>query len=480
LGVAESEKGDWLLDDSALPLEIQHGSVPVPFLTETTAPHPGIFLMRTLVFEDRHVADLYPITLTRPAFAVTCGSFRLVDHVDVLGGNVHAAVRPHIHAVAEADFMPPLAGVSANDVAGVRKSVGQAGPVLLVNARLVPSFAARETLARIAREGGPCAVTAEDALAAAVVLDPARLVPDSVGPDRIPDINAAVSRLGLPERAVELPLIEYPHDAVRYHLATIADNLHARIRWSRFEQIREGVFVRNNVHVAEHVAFDTRKGPVLLESGSCLEPFVCLRGPVYVGAHSRVLDHASLKDGVSAGEHARLGGEIEGCVMESYSNKQHHGFLGHAYCGSWTNLGAGTSNSDLKNTYGPVTMTYSGTRVSTGMQFMGCILADYCKTAIHTAIFTGKMVGVCSMLYGTVTEDVPSYVNYAPATGHMTEVALDVAVRIQARMYERRHRHPRDCDVQLLRDVYTLTSQHRHSSAVSSGLGRFESRERNA
>lgn len=431
--------------------------------------------MRTLVFEDRRVTQLHPITLTRPAFAVTCGSFRLVDHFEALGSDVHAAVRSHVRGVAEADFVAHLAGVTSNDAAGVRQSAGRAGPLLLVNARLVPSFAVRKTLCGLAREGRPCAVTNQDALAAAVVPDAAQLAVDSADPDTVPDITSAVSRLALPDVAAELPLVDYPHDVVRYHLATIANNLDARIHRSGYQQIRDGVFVRDNVCVAEHVVFDTRNGPVVLETGCRLEPFTCVRGPVHIGAHSRILDHASLKDGVTAGEHARLGGEIDGCIMESYSNKQHHGFLGHAYCGSWTNLGAGTSNSDLKNTYGPVTMTYSGTPVATGMQFMGCILADYCKTAIHTAIYTGKTVGVCSMLYGTVTEDVPSYVNYASAGGRMSEVALDVAIRIQARMYQRRQLHPRRCDVQLLRDVHALTGQQRVRSCLPSGRGRIES-----
>ena len=36
----------------------------------------------------------------------------------------------------------------------------------------------------------------------------------------------------------------------------------------------------------------------------------------------------------------------------SYSNKSHDGYLGDSVIGSWCNLGAGTSNSNLKNTAG--------------------------------------------------------------------------------------------------------------------------------
>ena len=108
---------------------------------------------------------------------------------------------------------------------------------------------------------------------------------------------------------------------------------------------------------------------------------------------------------------------MEAAVVEPYSNKQHHGFLGHSYLGSWINLGAGTCNSDLKNTYGTVNMEYPGGKAATGMQFLGCVMGDYSKTAINTGIFTGKVIGVCSMMYGFVTSNVPSYVNYARLFG---------------------------------------------------------------
>ena len=93
---------------------------------------------------------------------------------------------------------------------------------------------------------------------------------------------------------------------------------------------------------------------------------------------------------MALGHTTKIGGEIEASIVEPYTNKQHHGFLGHSYLGSWINLGAGTCNSDLKNTYGNVKMDYRGESVATGMQFVGCFMGDYAKTAINTGIFTGK------------------------------------------------------------------------------------------
>jgi glucose-1-phosphate thymidylyltransferase len=182
---------------------------------------------------------------------------------------------------------------------------------------------------------------------------------------------------------------------------------------------------------------------------------------VHIGRAGRVIEDSAIKDNVCLGHTTKVGGEVEGSIIEPYTNKQHHGFLGHAYLGSWVNLGAGTSNSDLKNTYGEVNMEYNGAKVSTGMQFVGCMVGDYAKSAVNTSIFTGKVVGAGSLLYGFVTTNVASFVNYARSFGQVTEVPVEVLVHTQARMFARRNVEQRPCDVQLLHDMHALTRNER-------------------
>src|SRR5439155_23385047 len=128
---------------------------------------------------------------------------------------------------------------------------------------------------------------------------------------------------------------------------------------------------------------------------------------------------------------------------------------------SWVNLGAGTCNSDLKNTYGLVNVDVAGEKIATSMQFLGATIGDYAKTAINTGIFTGKTIGVCSMVYGFVTTNVPSVVNYALLFGQVTEAPVEVMVATQRRMFERRGVAQRPVDIQLLRDLYELTIHQR-------------------
>jgi glucose-1-phosphate thymidylyltransferase len=95
------------------------------------------------------------------------------------------------------------------------------------------------------------------------------------------------------------------------------------------------------------------------------------------------------------------------------------------------------------------------------MQFVGCMIGDYVKTAINTSIFTGKTIGACSMAYGFVTENVPSFCNYAKTFGQVTDLTAEVMLTIQQRMFARRQVPQRECDRQLIRDLYELAQQER-------------------
>lgn len=90
----------------------------------------------------------------------------------------------------------------------------------------------------------------------------------------------------------------------------------------------------------------------------------------------------------------RIGGEVEESIIQGYSNKYHDGFLGHAYVGEWVNLGAQTSNSDLKNDYSNVSMVLNGrTRIHTNSTKIGSLIGDHVKTSIGVLLNTGAYVG---------------------------------------------------------------------------------------
>ncbi|REK08632.1 MAG: glucose-1-phosphate thymidylyltransferase [Planctomycetota bacterium] len=402
--------------------------------------------MSIALFEDDLVCRLDPAAVGRPAFAITCGGYRLIDVVLALGQPVSAHVRPHLQSVVAADYA---------DLQHEHAPKGQAA--LWLNARVVPSAAALDTLRRLLAGQRPGIVRSGDAVALALMPHDSRV--DTTGANQ--SIAEQLAALNLPTLEWELPLFEYAHDIIRHHMAILCDNLEHRVACGDYEQRADGVFTGPDTKLGEYVVTDTSRGPIVLEAGATIGPYCYLSGPVYVGARARVLEYAALKDGVSIGHTTKIGGEVDASIVEPYTNKQHHGFLGHSYLGSWVNLGAGTCNSDLKNTYGLVNMEYRGEKVPTGMQFVGAIVGDYAKTAINTGIFTGKTVGVCSMVYGFVTTNVPSFVNYARLFGQVTEVPVEIMVSTQRRMFERRGVAQRECDIQLLLDMYALTDHER-------------------
>ncbi|HEX7376672.1 MAG TPA: putative sugar nucleotidyl transferase [Pirellulales bacterium] len=425
-----------------------------------------------VLFEDERVADLHPVTIGKPAYTIHCGSYRLLDvAVDVaaaFGRKVHALVRPHLRDFRQAEPPP-------------NSSAGQAQSSVFINARLAPSMEARETLRKVvssarhgilcasdefrpAREpasaGGRAAAGAEETeIAAAIVPANVPLPPEDA---TAKELSAWLFKLRLPRLdAPRLPLFDYPHDIIRHHLLSLPDNLTHRLAGGRFREIADGVFAAEGARLGQHVVTNTAQGPIVLDDRATVGPLSYLSGPAYLGPNSRVIEQSALKDGVALGHTTKVGGEVEGSVIEPFTNKQHHGFLGHSYLGSWVNLGAGTCNSDLKNTYGLVNMEYHGRKVPTGMQFVGAIVGDYAKTAINTGIFTGKTIGACSMVYGFVTTNVPSFTNYARLFGQVTEVGVEVLVATQARMFARREVTQRPCDIQLLHDMHELTRHER-------------------
>lgn len=160
------------------------------------------------------------------------------------------------------------------------------------------------------------------------------------------------------------------------------------------------VHIHSSVSVGELVVFDASEGPILVDEGVVIESQVFLKGPLYVGKNSTLRSGLRLYGPCSVGPVCKLGGEIQNSLWMGYSNKQHDGYIGTAVIGSWVNIGAGTNNSDLKNTYGPITIQIQGHRIETGETHIGCLLGDHTKTSIGLQINTGTVTGIADNLFG--------------------------------------------------------------------------------
>ncbi len=163
------------------------------------------------------------------------------------------------------------------------------------------------------------------------------------------------------------------------------------------------VLVHRTATIAPYVVFDASAGPIHVGERSVVRPFAVLCGPCSIGTGSTVGDRALIKPNTTCGPQCRLGGEIGGTSIVGYSNKTHDGHLGDSVVGEWVNLGAGTDNSNLLNTYGevPVRLEPEGPRQRSGRIFLGAIIGDHVKAAIGTRIMTGTVIGTGAMIAST-------------------------------------------------------------------------------
>jgi UDP-N-acetylglucosamine diphosphorylase/glucosamine-1-phosphate N-acetyltransferase len=169
--------------------------------------------------------------------------------------------------------------------------------------------------------------------------------------------------------------------------------------------------IHETARVDPYTVFDTTNGPINVEAGAWIQPFTRLEGPCHVGRDTHLF-RANLRGGVTLGPCCRIGGEVESSLVHGYSNKYHEGFLGHAYVGEWVNLGAITSNSDLRNDYGEVSVPLGGDPVPTGQAKVGCFLGDHTRTGLGSMLNTGTAVGVmCNVLPAgpLLPKHVPSF-----------------------------------------------------------------------
>ena len=143
---------------------------------------------------------------------------------------------------------------------------------------------------------------------------------------------------------------------------------------------------------------DTRAGPIWLDHDARVEAPARITGPLYLGPGSTVL--GGQVGSSSIGPACKVRGEVSDSVILGYSNKAHDGHLGHAVLGRWVNLGAGTTNSDLKNTYGSIRLRLADGEVDTGLLKCGAFLGDHVKTGIGTLLNTGTVIGAASNIFG--------------------------------------------------------------------------------
>ncbi len=411
---------------------------------------------RIVLFEDTHVHKLTPLIHMRPAFDLLCGTRQLFEKI----------VSAYPESTQAYWVRDALCTLVSKQKSGAWVNTKMAEPALFVNGRVLWD----EDLAKtIPWEGEDCIYTKEDTLVAARLSaeECAKLLP---------------GELLTVEQLSHLPRKEIQCNEARYFWDLIHENpiqIEKDVKVMGYEGRKEGVIhsgaylinekritVMQDAVILPSVVLDATNGDIVIEEGSKILPHTYVEGPCYIGKGTLVKTGTSIFHGCSFGEVCKVGGEVDASIMLSFSNKQHVGFLGHAYVGQWVNIGADTNNSDLKNDYGPVKCIIHDELINTHSQFVGMAMGDFSRTGINTMFNTGTIVGVGCNIFGTgfPPKVIPSF-TWGGAEA-MVDYRLDKFMETARRMLKRRFKELTAEEEAILVHIHQNTENDRERARI--------------
>lgn len=407
------------------------------------------------IFEDPEYAQLLPLVYLRPTWDLRCGILTLGEKIE------RAFPQREIHLLCRGS----LADLVREQHPERTVNAALNGEVLFINGRVLAN-------ADFARELAAVPVDTICVSGSAVVA--ARLSAQSVQQlhvdrSQLPDFSGLRH---LPRRESTRPLIRYPWDLVNNNGGQIVADYESSIEHgaaARQGTVYPGSHLLNPDAIAigmasgikPGVVLDAESGPIVIGKNVRILPNAVIEGPAYIGDGSLIKVGAKIYENTSIGPVCKVGGEVEASIIHGYSNKQHDGFLGHAYLCPWVNLGADTNNSDLKNNYGSVRVTINGRELDSGSLFAGVIVGDHAKSAINTMFNTGTVVGVGSNVFGGgfPPKYIPSF-SWGGAEG-MTTYDIEKCIAVARTVMGRRKKPLTAAEENVLRTVFALTAHER-------------------
>jgi UDP-N-acetylglucosamine diphosphorylase/glucosamine-1-phosphate N-acetyltransferase len=355
-----------------------------------------------ILFEDHGYVDLLPTTYWHTIAGLLCGRKTLLDNAAFALGRPVSGLwtRDWIADVAAMRFQTP-----------VNKPI-PAGAVL-VNCRWLLT-------GPVDFRPGPFVAMAGDRIA--YISCDARLA-EALSPAVLQDAEAARRILtGAPRDEIEAEFITYPWDLVlanermlKNHWTGDDRSMAGKVSSSAYLIDADYIHVGERTEIRPTAVLDASRGPVYISSDVLVDVHTIIEGPAYIGPGTVVKPHSHVRPGTTLGPFCKVSGEVSQSILSGYSNKQHYGFLGNAYVGSWVNLGAGTTNSNLKNTYSPVTVQLGGRTIATQEIFLGCTIGDLARLGIGQLVPTGAVIG-----FGTMVATGGFSPRFVPSLGWVT------------------------------------------------------------
>ncbi len=418
------------------------------------------------IFEDETWENFLPLTYTRPVFECRTGMFSFLERVQRLyeASKLICFTRNYLAPTLKKRVPHPVNDVRAID-----------DDVLLINGTLITSKKTKQLAEKKLTKNALLMQNGRIASAHLSQNNAREYAKELCKPVTDLTLKKLLKKCKRVD-ASNLPLLNYPWELVNHNAELIKED-YAAIGKKESEGIvdakatiygkKTDVYVGKDSFIEAHVTLDARDGPIFIGNGTNVHSGSRITGPTHIG-DKVIIPTGLIREGCSIGPVCRVGGELEETIIQGYTNKYHTGFIGHAYVGEWVNMGAATTNSDLKNTYGNVQVSTKGKNVDTQSTKVGCFIGDHVKTSIGTQIYTGKKIGIASQIHGFITKDVPSFTIWSETLGSKpVELYLQSAIETQKRALSRRNVKQTREDIELLKKLFQITAKERKQSGVA-------------
>lgn len=342
------------------------------------------------IFEDEGYKNLLPLVYTRPVFDLRCGNLTILERIKQFypGEEIGLVVRDYIGPITkEKHSEHPVQSLKLKVKKPAEKALFISGRALLEEKILIEGE--EEIL-----------ITKKSKINPAIIgfrINPAKI-------KRFPIDTKTITKLQLKQKEVAAKLINFPWDLIAANSELLIKDFSTGQVKGRLDPraIIYGdlsrLVLEQNAHIEPGVVLNLHSGPIYIDQEVKICASSMVEGPCYIGKNT-IIDGAKIRPNCSFGDNCRIGGEVEASIFQGYSNKHHEGFLGHSYIGKWVNLGALTTNSDLRNDYGAVKVTINKKEIDSGIAKLGCFIGDHTKTAIGTLINTGAMIGIFANIF---------------------------------------------------------------------------------
>lgn len=404
------------------------------------------------LFEDHHWRNFAPLTLTRATFDLKVGARTFFEESSYAGNAPDALlVRRYLEKITAERHDGCKVNPSSLD-----------SDTIFVNGLLHP---ATLDLPRLSKVNHAFAITSGNRLLVArLSKKPAEYLQKCVEDGKPVSIKALAVEKSTDAQSEE-GLLSEPWDLIKVLENALAMQTVAAEQSNEMMQgarvLGHNAVVAEGAEIEEGSVLDARSGGIYIGPGAYVAQSRIV-GPAYIGSQAQVKQFSIIEKSY-IGRNCRVAGEIEHSIISDYTNKAHDGFVGHSYVGEWANLGAMTTTSDLKMTYGKIRIEGR----DTGLDKLGSFFADMSKTSIGTLVYSGRRIGVSSHLHGLVAGDVPSFTIYGKGIGaRNAELELASAIETQRKVMPRRGQQMSKAYEQMMRDVFLSTAQERKKAGV--------------